>query len=67
MGITVVNKNGLELNYDITVQFMDSEIREQLHSELSPCTEQEFFTAYETLHEDEFGEEWQLSKSNPVW
>lgn len=67
MGITVVNKNGLELNYESTVQFMDSETREQLHSELSPCTEQEFFAAYEIVHEEEFGEEWELSKGNPVW
>ena len=29
--------------------FMDEEIRENLHGEIAPCTEQEFFTAYEKL------------------
>jgi len=63
----VVNKSGKQLDFEITVQYMDDEIREYLHNELAPCEDQEFFTAYETAHEEQFGEEWELSKSNPVW
>ena len=46
---------------------MDDDIREELHSQLAPCTEQEFFTAYEEAHEKKFRERWFLSEDNPSW
>lgn len=63
----IINRNGYELDYDAAVNMMDDEIREELHAELAPCTEQAFFTAYEAAHEEKFGEEWELSKENPCW
>jgi len=63
----VKNKNGTVIDYEMAVTAMDDEIREDLHSELAPCTEQEFFTRYEKEHELKFGEEWELSKENPTW
>ena len=63
----VININGHELDFESAVQYMDDEIREDLHGELAPCTEQEFFSAYEQAHEKKYGEEWELSKGNPVW
>lgn len=63
----VINKSGTQINYDAAVQLMDDEIREELHAQLAPCTDQEFFTAYEAAHEEKFGEEWELSKENPCW
>lgn len=63
----VINKNGTEIYWDSAVSLMDDEIREQLCSELSECTEQEFFTAYEKAHEEKYGEEWELSKDNPCY
>lgn len=65
--ITVINKNEVEIDYEGAVMLMDDDLREELHGELAPCTEQEFFTAYENAHEEKFGEEWELSKRNPVW
>lgn len=65
--IEVINKNGTEIDYEASINLMDDEIREALHSEIAPCTEQEFFTAYEKAHKEKFNEEWELSKSNPVW
>lgn len=65
--MNVINKNGTEINYEAAVALMDDEIREQLHNELAPCEDQEFFSAYEKAHEEKFGEEWELSKENPVW
>ena len=53
--------------WDYIAAMMDDELREQLHKELSPCNNQKFFTAYEDAHEKKFGEEWELSKSNPVF
>lgn len=63
----VVNKNGASINYEAAVALMDDDLREELHSELAPCTEQEFFTAYEVAHAEKFGEEWELSRENPCW
>lgn len=63
----VTNSSGLSLEFASAIEYMDDEIRERLHDELAPCTEQEFFTAYENEHEKFFGEEWELSKKNPVW
>lgn len=63
----VVNGYGYELDYDAAVNLMDDEIREELHMEIAPCTEQEFFDAYCKAHEGKFGEEWELAKENPVW
>lgn len=64
---TVTNKNGYELDFDAAVNLMDDEIRESIGNEMSPCTEQEFFAAYEKAHEEVYGEEWELSKANPTW
>lgn len=41
-----VNVNGKIYDFDVMVDFMDDDIREALHSELAPCTEQEFIDAY---------------------
>ena len=65
--ITVINKSGTEINWDAAIALMDDDIREALHDELAPCTEQEFFTAYEAAHEAKYGEEWELSKDNPCY
>ena len=43
----VINKNGHELDFNAAVDYMDDEIREALHSDMAPCGEQEFLSAYE--------------------
>ena len=63
----VINRNGTEIDYESAVELMDDDVRESVAEELAPCTEQEFFTAYEFAHKKKFGEEWELSKENPVW
>ena len=61
----VTNKNGILIDFESSVNMMDDEIREELNRE--DYNEQEFFTAYEAAHGKKFGEEWELSKANPVW
>lgn len=63
----VTNKNGKVLDFDAAVNLMDDEIREQLHNSQEWKSNQDFFSAYEKAHKQKFGEEWELSKSNPVW
>lgn len=64
---TVMNGYGVELNFDAAVQMMDADIREELHGELAPCTEQEFFDAYCSVYEKRFGEPFFLDSPNPQW
>lgn len=63
----ITNEFGVEINFDAAVNLMDDDIREMLHEEIAPCTDQEFFDAYCKAHEDKFGEEWELAKENPVF
>lgn len=65
--MNVINMNGTEINFEAAVELMDDEIREDLNFELAPCTEQEFFSAYEKAHAEKYGEEWELSKENPCY
>lgn len=53
----VINDRGHEVDFETAVHYMDDEIREALHEELAPCTEQEFFDAYCVKHETKFGKE----------
>lgn len=62
----VINKNGTEVDFNASINMMDDEIREELHS-LGYGSEQDFFNAYETAHNEKFKKEWELSKANPVW
>lgn len=63
----VINTWGTEIDFDAAVSLMDDEIREELHNELAPCTEQEFFDAYCKAHEEKYGEEFECAKENPCW
>lgn len=43
----------LRLNlWDALVNLMDDDIRERVHAELAPCTEEEFLTRYLELAEE---------------
>ena len=42
-----MNCKGKQIDFDGSGEFMDDEIREDLHSKLAPCSDQVFFTAYE--------------------
>ena len=63
----VRNLNGTYVYFNVAVEMMDDSIREKLAMELMGCSQQEFFDAYEVLHERKYGEEWELSKVNPVY
>ncbi len=56
-----VTLNNCEVDFEACVMLMDDEIREALHSEMAPCTEQEFLDAYVERHAEKYnGEQFQL-------
>lgn len=65
--IYVTNQNGTELDFTAAVEYMDDDIREDLHIRMAPCSEQVFFTAYEVAHCVKYGEPWFLSQKHLNW
>ncbi len=55
-----VTYNNTQVDFEAAVNLMDDEIREAIHAELAPCTEQEFFDAYCEAHEEKYGEEFAI-------
>ena len=62
----VENNHGTEIYFDQAVVYMDDTLREEIHRDLAPCTEQEFFAAYAKAHYERFGEVWICDEPNPV-
>ena len=53
----MVNVNGTEVSMDAAVMLMDDDIREAIHSDIAPCTEQEFVDEYGRRHLEKYGED----------
>lgn len=53
--ISKVTYNGIEYDMDAVVELMNDELREKLHRELAPCSDQEFFDAYAREHKVKYG------------
>ena len=64
--VLVKNLNGCTLDFYAAAHHMEYEIVEPLGDIMAPCTEQEFFTAYEYAYKFRYRKEWELSKVNPV-
>lgn len=58
---------GNEVNFEAAVELMDDELREELHQELAPCTEQEFFDSYAKAHAEKFCGEGFAPYYNLAW
>lgn len=55
-GCECTDENGNPVDFDAAVMLMDDDIREELHSEIAPCSKQEFLEAYAARHEEKYGE-----------
>lgn len=53
--------NNEAVDFDAAVSLMDDEIREEVHSEMAPCSEQEFMDAYAKAHHEKYGEEFKVN------
>ena len=52
--------NNEMVDFEAAAMLMDDEIREELNSELAPCSEQEFIDAYVKAHAEKYGEEFEI-------
>lgn len=53
--------NGEMVDFDAAVNLMDDEIREAVHADIAPCTDQEFMDEYVKRHEAKYGEEFKVN------
>lgn len=63
----VKNQFDHDIDFDVAAQLMDDEIREDLHLNFAPCTEQEFFDEYCKAHLAKYSEEFILNERNPQY
>lgn len=49
--------NNKEIEFEVAEAYMDAEIKERLHHEIAPCSEQEFVDAYVKAHADKYNGE----------
>lgn len=57
---TIYNPEGQAVNFDFAVMMMDDELREEIHAEFAPCSDQKFFDEYCMAHLVKYGEEFTL-------
>ena len=65
--ITIKNKHGQELDFEVVTNHMDNDIREYLHGVLAPCSPQYFYDMYCKTHKRIYDEEFLTEKENVVW
>lgn len=54
-------KEIIELGYfQSAVEAMDDDIREEVHADLAPCSEEEFLTEYMKRHAQKYGEQFTI-------
>ncbi len=46
--------------YNQAVELMDDDIREQLHQELAPCSDEKFLSEYMIAHFEKYGKEFEV-------
>ena len=57
----VEDSDGHMIYYDAAVEMMDDDLREELHREMAPCTNQELYDAYVKAHAAKYnGEKFQI-------
>lgn len=61
----IANSWGKEWDFQAVVNLMDDELREELHSEIAPCSDQKFYIEYCKRHEEKFGERFVFEEENP--
>ena len=55
-----ITENGF-IDWETVVHYMDDDIREEVHAELAPCSNEEFYNRYCELHRQKFGEDFDIN------
>lgn len=63
----VTNTHGVEIDFNVAVNLMNDDIREEVYFKCTPCSSQIFFNRYCEYHEERLSEVWELAKANPQY
>lgn len=55
-----IELNNRAADFDACVALMDNDLREEVHADLAPCTEQEFINEYCKRHFAKYGAEFEI-------
>lgn len=55
-----VELNNSTVDFNACVALMDDDLREEVHADLAPCTEQEFLDEYYKRHFAKYGAEFEI-------
>ena len=55
-----VTLNNRTIDFTAAVNLMDDEIREAVHADLAPCSDQEFLDEYCKRHQEKYGEQFTI-------
>lgn len=61
MKLHYVYLNGKSICFESAVQLMDDELRENIHLDLAPCTDQDFIDEYAKRHYEKYGEIFEIN------
>ena len=53
--------NGEMVNFDVVVNMMDDEIREEIHAVIAPCSHQTLIDEHTKRHEAKYGETFEVN------
>ena len=54
-------------DFEAIVNLMDDDIREEVHRDIAPCTDEEFLAEYCTRHYEKYGVEFEPVKDGGQW
>jgi hypothetical protein len=57
---TTVLLNGEQVDFNVCVNLMDDELRELVHRDIAPCSDQQFLDEYCKRHFNKYGEDFTL-------
>ena len=57
----IIDCDGKKISLRTAIELMDENLREKIHSEIAPCSEQDFFDAYCAAHRKKFGEDFKVN------
>jgi len=63
----VLTNNGKTIDFEAAVNIMDDDLREVIHNDLAPCSNQEFYDEYCKRHLEKFDEEFEPDKEDGQW
>jgi hypothetical protein len=60
--LIVFNESGTEVDYEKALDYMEDNLKEEICKRISPCSVQQFFSAYEEAPRKRYGKWWLSSE-----